>query len=1244
MNNNLTIGTPQVSSDEPTKEYNRFLQISDPLIEVQHVNYLLSNPSSIPKIQKYRQTRVKRSIFKQTLALLLFAFLTWALPATDAQESKPDSQARPDTKLEFSKWSGDLNVPDPVSISFDENGRAYATQTQRRKSQDLDIRQNTAWIPNDLSFQTVTDKRNFYRTNLSPDKNNLPGESNSKHVEDHNKDGSHDYRDLMVLSEKIHLLEYDIDSRNQTAKRVQVYAEGFDTEVTGIAAGVLAHNGDVYATVAPDVWRLRDTTGDGKADKREIIATGFGIHIAYAGHDMHGLTVGPDGRIYWSIGDKGISASSKSGKRFHYPNQGGVMRCDPDGSNFEIFAHGLRNVQELAFDQYGNLFGVDNDSDQPKERERFVYITKGMDAGWRCNYQYRGSDYNPWMKERMWEPYTSETAPDQPRYIIPPISNTVNGPCGFAFNPGTALSKDYRDYFFLTSTLGGEQISFKVDPDGDSFKMVNEHQIGKGIAMIGINFGPDGGLYGVDWAGGYPLNQKGHVWKIDAPESGLDKAHNSLRTETAKLLRLDYSQLQSQQLMGLLDHPDQRVRLKSQFELVKRKDIKTLTATAESPFSIIPHLHALWGLGQLARNNDTTARETIAQIVATVCERHIAQNNRDIERYLIAALRTYGDCPNPKPLPEVVWKSPSPHVLQQAAQVNTNLESQARFQHLVGLAKKLKPDQHYLRHAITMGMANSEYRSIQSRQSIKGPVKTERLRQLANHQSESVRLCGIIAIRKLASLLNNDKLQLEIDLSEFLVDQSEGIATEAARAIHDDFSIESAIPQLAVQLGSTKVDREAFLVRALNANYRIGDPECLRRVIEFAAANIENGLGSQALSSLKNWETPVLLDRVTGRHRGKHSARPIDRAVIKPLLIAILNNSIAKPFEGDRQPAVEVIDAMSALKIEIPKSQLLKIFHSKLPGPTRAEALTGLVKQSPNPADDKEVSKAVKWSLNSKSKVVRKRGLTIASESYPDLAVENIMAILSNRSDSPIDEKQLAFSLLNKLESTNGASLVLLLQLSALLESQADSRLHLDIIEAAEASSDKSIADLKQKLIGARERLAKSYLKLDDDKMMMNRDLIGFFECAEGGDPTKGKTIFNTNIDAQCARCHRIGKQGSNVGPDLSKVASREPAISDHNYLLRSIVAPSAEIDEKYLFKMFLLDSGQMIKGIVTKETKKTTTLLNEAGKQIVIENDEIEDEIKQKISIMPQAKTLTKREIRDLVAYLKTLKKKKNK
>ncbi|MDB4626737.1 hypothetical protein OAE11_00670, partial [Akkermansiaceae bacterium] len=72
----------------------------------------------------------------------------------------PLAAENPDPKsLQFEKWTPDFFVPDPVAISFDNQGRAYVTQTQRRKANDLDIRLNRDWIPNDLSFASPDDKR-----------------------------------------------------------------------------------------------------------------------------------------------------------------------------------------------------------------------------------------------------------------------------------------------------------------------------------------------------------------------------------------------------------------------------------------------------------------------------------------------------------------------------------------------------------------------------------------------------------------------------------------------------------------------------------------------------------------------------------------------------------------------------------------------------------------------------------------------------------------------------------------------------------------------------------------------------------------------------------------------------------------------------------------------------------------------------------------------------------------------------
>ena len=105
----------------------------------------------------------------------------------------------------------------------------------------------------------------------------------------------------------------------------------------------------MYHTCIPNVWKFTDGNGDGVADKSEVLLTGFGPKLSMFGHDMHGIIMGPDGRLYWSIGDRGYNVKSKEGKTFGEPSRGAIFRSDIDGSNFEGFHYGLRNPQEIAF-------------------------------------------------------------------------------------------------------------------------------------------------------------------------------------------------------------------------------------------------------------------------------------------------------------------------------------------------------------------------------------------------------------------------------------------------------------------------------------------------------------------------------------------------------------------------------------------------------------------------------------------------------------------------------------------------------------------------------------------------------------------------------------------------------------------------------------------------------------------------------------------------------------------------------
>lgn len=1053
-----------------------------------------------------------------------------------------------DNELIFEKWSGDVNVPDPVAVSLDDHGRVYVTQTQRRKSQDLDIRRNRDWIEDEVGFETIDDKRAFYHERLAPELS----EQNKERVEDLNGDGSHDWRDLTVLSEKIHLLE-DTDGDGK-ADKIQVYADDFQTEVTGIAAGVLWHEGEVYSTIAPDVWRLKDTDGDGEADSREVMATGFGMHIAYAGHDMHGLTVGPDGKIYWTVGDKGLP---------DYPNQGGVMRCNPDGSDYEVFAYGLRNVQEIAFDEYGNLFGVDNDSDQPGEMERFVYIVKGSDAGWRCNYQYRGNGYNPWTAENLWKPVeVVDGFVNRPYYAIAPICNYKDGPCGFIYNPGTALGPGWERTFFMTEAPKGVQWAFQVKPDGASFEMINSRRVGAGNALIGWNFGPDGAIYAADWANGYPLNQSGAVWRVDVA----DKDPERVRTQL--VLQQDIAEVPEPELTRFLGHADQRVRLRAQFEIAKREKLELFEEALGWSDQPLARVHAVWGLGQLARAGNSEAKAVLTGLLA----------DADAEIQVQAA-KTIGDLPKGSVSGNALiplLASDSRRVQMHAAIALASQPSADAIEPLVEVIDRVKhvlADEPYLVHAVSMGLACAE---------------PEQLAELYHHSFDLVHTTAALALRRQKSPL----------VAEFLYALHSNTIDEAARAIHDDAGIPEALPALAKVLDDPPHRGEVLIRRAINANLRLGAPEHAARVLKYALNTDSNKVLPEmrlhALDTLTVWTDPPVLDRVEGRRRD------LGQRQVGPIAAAIQNVGLGSLLSEDNPALVEkTLELTKILGIELESEALFTVLkNSKVPASLRVVALENLGS-----------AEAVEFALQSDSEALRVRGSQLLAESDADRAAEFLRLRLE---DAPsISERQAAIQTLTTLDS-EAADAVLEEWIGRFHKDGVEIAMHLELLDAAEARS-----------------IEANYPRDASDP------LSPWIECLDGGDANAGKDLFMTHIAAQCIRCHKVedGK-GSDIGPNLKNIGEQ-----DERYLLESLVLPSATIAEGYGLISVKLNDGTTVSGQLRKETDKRLEIRSADGKKTDKVNKSDIASQTSPISLMPpMIALLSKRELRDVVAYMATL------
>ncbi|MEP7346456.1 MAG: hypothetical protein ABI877_14390, partial [Gemmatimonadaceae bacterium] len=336
--------------------------------------------------------------------------------------------------LELSLWAPETMVADPIGIAFDEQGRMFVTRTSRTNRGEIDIRAHPDWMVPSITFTSIEDKRAFYQRILAPEKSDQ-----NTWLKDYNNDGSRDWHDLTFHKERLYRLE---DTNGDgIADFSQVVLEDFHDLVTDVAHDVLVYKNDLYLTLSPDIWRLRDTTGDGVIDTKESLAHGSGVHIGFGGHGLSGPLIGPDGRLYWKQGDLGINITTREGRHLFNPNSGVILRANPDGTEAEIFASGLRNPQDFAFDEYGNLISPDNDGDHPGEVERLLYVVDGMESGWRINWQFGkyvdpdNNSYKVWMAERLFKPRFA----GQAAYITPPIAPWHAGPSGFAYNPGTAL-------------------------------------------------------------------------------------------------------------------------------------------------------------------------------------------------------------------------------------------------------------------------------------------------------------------------------------------------------------------------------------------------------------------------------------------------------------------------------------------------------------------------------------------------------------------------------------------------------------------------------------------------------------------------------------------------------------------------------------------------------------------------------------------------------------------------------------
>lgn len=1072
--------------------------------------------------------------------------------------------------LELELWAVDSLVADPISLQMDDFGNAIYSKTNRRKISEFDIRSHQDWEISSIKFKNVGDRKAFIHKELAPENS-----AKNEWLPDINGDGSHDWKDLTVEKENIFKIQ-DTDGDGR-ADRSQLIASDFNEETSDVAGAVLYFDDALFVGVAPDLWRMTDTNGDGFMDEKKSLVHGFGVHIGFGGHNMSGLKVGPEGKIYWGIGDIGFSGKDDKGNLLDYPNCGVVARANPDGSDFEIFAYGVRNTHEFDFDDYGNLISVDNDGDHKGERERIVYLVEGSDTGWRINWQFgkyrdpKNNGYKVWMDEKMHLPRND----DQAAYFIPTIANYVNGPTGMQHNPGTGLGDQWKNKFFVAGFGGNAARSgihaFDLKPKGAGFEMGETEQILSGILATGMDFSPDGALYFSDWIDGWVNKGYGRIWKLSDKTAASD-----IRKLTASHLAKNYTDLTKEELSSLLGFEDQRVRQKAQFELAKRAEVgmEVFTAVLAQKDNQLARIHAIWGISQLARKSPDRA-ETLVPYLKDSDVEIIAQSAKwlgDLE-YLPAAK-------NILPL----LASDEQRVQFFAAEALGKMKYEAAFEAIVALLQENDNADLYIRHAASLALSRVG--------------KPSTIADLASHPSEAVRLGAVIALRRL-----RDK-----GIVAFLNDKSEYIIAEAARAINDDFSIEAAIPDLGKLLIPGDFTSEPLLRRAINANLRWGTEEAFNNLLTYAGQEkAPEAMRVEAIAALSTWNSPSVLDRVDGWYRGEFNRDIVafQASAAKVLLGLTKSNShIIRE---------EAVMALGELKISEGSLPLLTILSKDNDADVRAQSLRALAKIPESPMD-----KAIEQALSDKERSVRVVGLDLLEElTIPDERKAALLEeVIQKRT---VEEQQAAVNTLAKLDqnSTKPIFEKLLVQFE---KGELPQAIELEFFEAMETREG---AQLKDRYSQVHEGMTQDDL------------LASYSGSLYGGDLVKGRKIFFQHATAQCIKCHAYDDFGGNAGPKLNGVGAN----LTREQLLEAVIDPSKRLAPGFGVVTLSLDNDKKLAGIKMDETEQSITLKMGNQPDTLIMKSQILER-KDAPSSMPDMKQfLSRREIRDLVSFLVTLK-----
>ncbi len=1071
-----------------------------------------------------------------------------------------------------------LGVTSPTALTFGEKGELYVSETHRFRYGVADNRSHLYWYLDDISARTTDDRRKLHEKWQNQEANTS----------------------LKFLTEKEDLVRVltDPDDRGVFQKQ-GVFAGKFNDLLDGPAAGVLAYEGTVFLACIPKIYALQDKDGNGDAEVRNVIQDGFGVRISFSGHDLNGFALGPDGRIYGTLGDRGFNLTTKEGKHYEMPDEGCVFRFDPDGTNFEVIHTGLRNPKEIAFDELGNAISVDNNCDQG-DKARVVYIVEGADSGWNMGHQgllvhfrQMGMEEKPpcrWMDEKMWETPNAS----QPAYLLPPVDYLTSGPSGLTYHPGTGFLESEAGRFLIADYRGGAANSgiwsFKVEPAGAGMKMTDSRQFNWGAAATDVEYSWDGKIAVTDFITGWQSHDDGRVYSIEAEKPW--RAEEA--AQVAVLVRDGFENRSSRELVTLMGHPDMRVRLRAQLALTRKPDrLPALVGAARGAENPLTRLHGIWGLGIVARRGAAVLPGTTQTAAASMAQREDARrlllpfltmNDDEIRTQAIKVLGESGLSAGGIPFEKLI-SDKSPRVQLHAIIAAGRMRSTASIP-VIDAAIDQTSDP-YLRHAGSYALSLLE--------------TPTQLAALKSHASAKVRMAAVVALRR----------HRAPELAAFLADADPAIVDEAVRSINDQ-AITPARPAVAALLDRPADEKRTAMIwrRLLHCAFRTGDEKNARRVLKVALESRTPEISRlEAFRLLTEWSKPHPVDQSTGRMAPLPERDP-------QLIRSVLAGSVVPLIQTEGKflaPALALIVKNQLDLTAVPDAALeLLVLNENLPGTARVEALEIYAARKPSAFG--ELLAKLAAGKDDELAIDALRRLVIST---PAAALAGFEKSLAN---SSVRRQQAAWKLDAEVQIP-GVDTIIVAQLAKLQKQAGVSPAALELLEAAAKRNEPEVKAALDSYMAAQAA------SIDP--------LAAWLPSLEGGDVESGGRIFESHPVAQCMRCHASGHGGGDAGPSLSGAAF----LGDSRHFLESLALPGAKVAMGYGISSVTLKGGKTVAGLVIQDTPDHVDL-DSSGKVLRVARRDIDSMTPPVSSMPPMASLLSATELRDVIAWLAVQKK----